>query len=87
VDLARYSKDSYKTLLSELVKFEDFVTEVSVTKQIRGGKLPARVYTVIIMEPDAIDLKELEKMKKLSQGKPKAVPEKIDVSDTGVPRK
>ena len=50
--------------MGELVQFEDYVTEVSVTKQIRGGKLPARVYTIVIMEPDAVNLKELEQMKK-----------------------
>jgi len=69
VDLARYSKDSYKELLADLVKYEDYVTEVSTTKQIRGGKLPARVYTVVIMEPDAVNLKEIEEMKK-QQNKP-----------------
>lgn len=69
--------------MGELVKYEEFVTEMSVNKSIRGGKLPARIYTIVIMEPDAIDLKEIEKMKKQQQqnmvvGKPQ---------DVGVPKK
>jgi len=84
VDIARYSKDEFKKTMGELVKYEEFVTELSVNKSIRGGKLPARVYTIVIMEPDAIDLKEIEKMKKQQQqqnivvGKPQ---------ETGVPKK
>jgi len=87
VDLARYSKDEYKKLLAELVQYEDFVTEVTVSKSIKGGKLPARVYQVVIMEPDAIDLKELEKMKK-QQGAPKPTkPSHDETPDFGVPKK
>jgi len=88
VDLARYSKDEYKSTMGDLVKYEDFVTEVSVTKQIRGGKLPARVYTIVIMEPDAINLEELEKMKKqnqVPQGAPPA-PKPVE-KNSGVPKK
>ncbi len=77
--------------MNELVTNEDFVTEVSVTKQIRGGKLPARVYTIVLMEPDAINLKELEKMKKqtsVPQGAPPAQKPVVGPKeDTGVPRK
>jgi len=97
VDLARYSKDEYKKTMGELVRYEDFVTEVSVTKQIRGGKLPARVYTIVIMEPDAINLEELEKMKKqqnVPQGAPpQPQPQKLQKvvppqkEDIGTPRK
>jgi len=98
--LARYSKDEYKKTMGELVRYEDFVTEVSVTKQIRGGKLPARVYTIVIMEPDAINLQELEKMKK--KGVPEGAPPlpqpeptrprvkvepKVSNACTGVPKK
>jgi len=81
-------------MMGELVQNEDFVTEVSVTKQIRGGKLPARIYTIIIMEPDAINLKELEKMKKqasVPQGAPPAQKPSITVDgkkeEFGTPRK
>jgi len=66
VDLARYSKDTFKRTLGDLAKYEDYVVEITETKQIRGGKLPARIYTIIIMDPDAVDLEELEKMKKLA---------------------
>ncbi len=95
MDIQRYSKDEYKKMMSELVQYEDFVTEVSVTKQIRGGKLPARVYTIVLMEPDAINLKELEAMKRkgnVPQGappatKPKAGDTVVASEDVGVPRK
>jgi len=92
VDLTRYSKDSYKELLADLVKYEDFVTEVSTTKQIRGGKLPARVYTVVIMEPDAINLKEIEEMKKKQnapQQRPKDIvtEQKPVIEEVGTPKK
>jgi len=91
MDIQRYSKDEYKKMMGELVKNEDFVTEVSVTRQIRGGKLPARIYTIIIMEPDAINLQELEKMKKqasVPQGAPPTpkpiVKEEVEI---GTPKK
>ena len=66
--------------MGDLVKYEEFITELSETKQIRGGKLPVRVYTIIIMEPDAINLKELEQMKKqgAQPGKQKS-PEEVKV--------
>jgi len=82
VDLARYSKDEYKKTMGELVQFEDYVTEVSITKQIRGGKLPARVYTIVIMEPDAVNLKELENMKKVQNAPQKPIKEEV-----GTPKK
>ena len=50
--------------MGDLAKYEDFVTEVSESKQLRGGKLPMRVYTIVIMEPDAVNLDELKKLKK-----------------------
>jgi len=85
VDIARYSKDEFKKVMGELVKYEEFVTELSVSKSIRGGKLPARIYTIVIMEPDAIDLKEIEKMKKLQQTQQqKPIKEQIEI---GVPKK
>jgi len=49
--------------MGDLVKYEDYVTEISETKQLRGGKLPARVYTIIIMEPEAISPEDIKKMK------------------------
>ena len=90
MDVQRYSKDEYKKMMSELVQYEDFVTEVSVTKQIRGGKLPARVYTIVLMEPDAINLKELEAMKRKGRVPEGAPPRDNPVTkneETGVPRK
>ncbi len=91
MDLARYSKDEYKKLLADLVKYEDFVTEVNVTKQIRGGKLPSRVYTVVIMEPDAVNLDEINKMKragKVPEGAPpQDKPVEVKKEETGVPKK
>jgi len=77
VDLARYSKDTFKRTLGDLAKYEDYVVEISETKQIRGGKLPAIIYTIIIMDPNAVDLKELEKMKK-QQG-PKMPPPDVEI--------
>ncbi len=75
--------------MGELVQFEDYVTEVSVTKQIRGGKLPARVYTIVIMEPEAVNLKELEQMKKQQNApqnaQPKVVPSNKE--EVGTPKK
>jgi len=50
--------------MGDLVKYEEYVTEISETKQLRGGKLPARVYTIIIMEPDAVSLDDIKQMKK-----------------------
>jgi len=38
VDLARYSKDSYKELLADLVKYEDYVTEVNIAKTINDRR-------------------------------------------------
>ena len=92
MDLARYSKDTFKEMMGDLVKYEEYVTEVSVTKQIRGGKLPARVFTIVIMEPEAINLKELEDMKKQQnapqqQGEKqlgKIIKEEVEI---GVPKK
>ena len=53
--------------MGDLVKYEEYVTEINETKQLRGGKLPARVYTIIIMEPDAISVDDLKKMKQAPQ--------------------
>jgi len=60
--------------MGDLVKYEEYVTEISETKQLRGGKLPARVYTIIIMEPDAISPEDIKKMKT----PPKEVPVKVE---------
>ena len=70
MDIARFSKDEFKKVLAELVKYEEFVTELNVTKTIKGGKLPARIYQIIIMEPDAVNLKEIEAMKKAQNAPP-----------------
>jgi len=88
VDIARYSKDEFKRVLAELVKYEEFVTELTVSKTIRGGKLPARVYNIIIMEPDAVNLKEIEKMKK-DQMRQKVAPDMKAFKEAvdGVPKK
>ncbi len=64
--------------MGDLVKYEDYVTEVNETKQLRGGKLPARVYTIIIMEPDAISLDDIKQMKK-GQPTPPPEPKKDDI--------
>ena len=56
--------------MGDLAKYEDFVTEVSESKQLRGGKLPMRVYTIVIMEPDAVNLDELKKLKKENPPEP-----------------
>jgi len=64
VDLGRYSKDEYKRIMGELVKYEEFVTDVNVTKSIRGGKIPNRIYQIIIMDPDAVTEADLSKLKK-----------------------
>jgi len=87
VDIARYSKDEFKKTMGELVKYEEFVTELSVNKSIRGGKLPARIYTIVIMEPDAIDLKEIEKMKKQQQIKTGTQHDADAAENVGVPKK
>jgi len=87
MDIARYSKDEFKKVMGELVKYEEFVTELSVNKSIRGGKLPARVYTIVIMEPDAIDLKEIEKLKKQQKTPNITVGNKGQPQETGVPKK
>lgn len=81
MDLGKYSKDTFKRTLGDLVKYEDYVVEVSETKQLRGGKLPARIYTIIIMEPDAVNLKELEKMKKQAnqQGPQQMPPPDVEI--------
>ena len=76
MDLQKYSKDTFKRVLGDLVKYEDFVTEVNETKQLRGGKLPARVYQIIIMEPDAVSLEDIEKMKKQA-AQPTQAPTKV----------
>jgi len=75
--------------MGELVQFEDYVTEVSVTKQIRGGKLPARVYTIVIMEPDAVNLKELDQMKKQQNAPQNAQPKVVEApkEEIGTPKK
>jgi len=72
VDLQKYSKDTFKRVLGDLVKFEDYVTEVNESKQLRGGKLPARIYTIIIMEPDAMTPEDITKMKQQAQAPPPA---------------
>ena len=82
MDLQKYSKDTFKRVLADLVKYEDYVTEVNETKQLRGGKLPARVYTIIIMEPDAVSLDDIKKMKEAPQQQqqpPKVVKEKEQI--------
>jgi len=95
VDIPRYSKDKYKEMMGDLVKYEDYVTEVSVTKAIRGGKLPHRVYQVIIMEPDAMTLDEIKKMEQVKKanipqqpvGPKKEKPSYDETPDVGVPKK
>lgn len=69
--------------MGDLVKYEEYVTEVSETKQLRGGKLPARVYTIIIMEPDALSLDDIKKMKDAGKG-PQAPPPKPLPSTSGI---
>jgi len=86
MDLQGYSKDTFKRTMGDLVKYEEYVTEISETKQLRGGKLPARVYTIIIMEPDAISVDDIKKMKQAGQQPPKPKQEMKDDSppkDTG----
>ena len=72
--------------MGELVKYEEFVTELNVTKTIKGGKLPARIYQIIIMEPDAVNLKEIEAMKKQQNApppKPVPVDENLGAAKSG----
>lgn len=65
-------------MLGDLTKYEDFVVEVNETKRLQGGKLPQRIYTVIIMEPEAINLKELEQLKR---GEPKKPPKDAPIAE------
>ena len=64
--------------MGDLVKYEEYVTEISETKQLRGGKLPARVYTIIIMEPDAITAEDIKKMKQQPQPPKPVIKEDVD---------
>jgi len=63
VDIGKYNVDQYKRLLGDLAKYEKFVQSFSDTKMVEGNKVPKRVYQIVILEPDAVDLNAVKNAK------------------------
>lgn len=63
MDIQKYNIDSYKRLLGDLAKYEEYVQSYNETKVVEGNKVPKRVYQVVILEPDAVDLEVIKAAK------------------------
>lgn len=63
MDIGKYNVDQYKRLLGDLAKYEKYVQSFSDTKMVEGNKVPKRVYQIVILEPDAVDLDAVKKAK------------------------
>jgi len=63
VDIAKYNSDGYKRMLGDLAKYSEYVQSYNETKVVEGNKVPKRVYQVVILEPDAVDLNVIKQAK------------------------
>ena len=63
MDIAKYNSDGYKRMLGELAKYSEYVQSYNETKVVEGNKVPKRVYQIVILEPDAVDLEVIKQAK------------------------
>jgi len=63
VDIPKYNADGYKRLLADLAKNYEYVQSYNETRVVEGNKVPKRVYQVVILEPDAVDLDVIKQAK------------------------
>jgi len=63
VDIAKYNSDGYKRMLGDLAKYSEYVQSYNETKVVEGNKVPKRVYQVVILEPEAVDLNVIKQAK------------------------
>ena len=50
-------------MLGDLAKYNEYVQSYNETKVIEGNKVPKRVYQIVILEPDAVDLNVIKQAK------------------------
>jgi len=50
-------------MLGDLAKYSEYVQSYNETKVVEGNKVPKRVYQVVILEPEAVDLKVIKQAK------------------------
>ncbi len=50
-------------MLGDLAKYSEYVQSYNETKVVEGNKVPKRVYQVVILEPDAVDLNVIKQAK------------------------
>ncbi len=50
-------------MLGELAKYSEYVQSYNETKVVEGNKVPKRVYQIVILEPDAVDLEVIKQAK------------------------
>jgi len=63
MDIAKYNSDGYKRMLGDLAKYSEYVQSYNETKVIEGNKVPKRVYQIVILEPEAVDLNVIKRAK------------------------
>ena len=50
-------------MMGDLAKYSEYVQSYNETKVIEGNKVPKRVYQIVILEPDAVDLNVIKQAK------------------------
>ncbi len=50
-------------MLGDLAKYSEYVQSYNETKVVEGNKVPKRVYQVVILEPEAVDLNVIKQAK------------------------
>ena len=63
MDIAKYNSDGYKRMLGDLAKYSEYVQSYNETKVVEGNKVPKRVYQIVILEPEAVDLNVIKQAK------------------------
>lgn len=63
MDIPKYNSDGYNKLLADLAKNYEYVQSYNETKVVEGNKVPKRVYQIVILEPDAVDLDVIKQAK------------------------
>jgi len=50
-------------MMGDLAKYSEYVQSYNETKVVEGNKVPKRVYQIVILEPDAVDLNVIKQAK------------------------